>query len=346
MNPARSQTPFAALPKAELHLHLEGSIAPATAALLAARNGFKVNEREATRRYNYTDFNGFLEAFKWVTKFLQTPEDYSLILHRLIDDLLRQNVVYAEVTTSIGVMLKRRQNVEANFAAMRETAQRARDRGLQIQWIFDAARQFGPASAMEVAQLAARLQMGGVVAVGMGGDELAYAAEVFRAAFTFARSEGLHVVAHAGEIGGPDSIQDAIERLGAERIGHGIAAIRDPALMDSLAARRIPLENCISSNFRTGALARQLEKADPKAEDHPLKTFFDRGMRIVLSSDDPAMFHTSLLSEYEKAAALGFQTNELVRLAQMSFEDAFLPPKEKRSLLESFQSRAKSLGLL
>jgi adenosine deaminase len=346
MNPARSETPFAALPKAELHLHLEGSIAPTTAALLATRNGFTVNEREATRRYSYTDFNGFLDAFKWVTKFLQTPEDYSLILHRLIDDLLRQNVLYAEITTSVSVMLKRGQNVEANFAAMRETAQRARDRGLQIQWIFDAARQFGPASAMEVAQLAARLQMGGVVAFGMGGDELAYPAEDFRAAYTFARSEGLHVVAHAGEIGGPDSIQDAIERLGAERIGHGIAAIRDPALMDSLAARRIPLENCISSNFRTGALARQLEKTDPKAEDHPLKTFFDRGMRIVLSTDDPAMFHTNLLSEYEKAAALGFQTNELVRLAQMSFEDAFLPPEEKRSLLESFQSRAKSLGLL
>jgi len=346
MTPARSGTPFAALPKAELHLHLEGSIAPATAALIATRNGFTISEREASRRYNYTDFNGFLDAFKWVTKFLQTPEDYSLVLHRLTDELLSQNVVYAEVTTSVGVMLKRGQNVEANFTALRETAERARARGLQIQWIFDAARQFGPAAAMEVAQLASRLQIGGVVAFGMGGDELAYPAEDFRAVYTFARSEGLHLVAHAGEVGGPDSIQDAIERLGAERIGHGIAAVRDPALMDSLAARRIPLENCISSNLRTGALARQLDKTGPQAEDHPLKKFFDCGMRVVLSTDDPAMFHTDLLSEYDKAAALGFQTSELVRLAQMSFEAAFLPPEDKRSLLESFQSRAKALGLL
>ncbi len=346
MNPARSETPLAALPKAELHLHLEGSIAPALAALLATRNGFAVNEREATRHYNYTDFNGFLDAFKWVTKFLQQPEDYSLVVHRLADQLLQQNVVYAEVTTSIGVMLKRGQSVEANFAAMRESTERARARGLHIQWIFDATRQFGPAAAMEVAQLAARMQIGGVVAFGMGGDELAYPAEDFRAVYAFARSEGLHVVAHAGEVGGPDSIQDAIERLGAERIGHGIAALLDEALMDSLAARRIPLENCISSNLRTGALARQLEKADPQVEDHPLKKFFDRGMRVVLSTDDPAMFHTDLLSEYKKAASLGFQTGELVRLAQMSFEAAFLSPEEKRSLLESFQSRAKSLGLL
>lgn len=346
MNTAGPETPFAALPKAELHLHLEGSIAPATASLLAARHGFKVDEQEAARRYHYTDFNGFLEAFKWMTKLLQTPEDYSLIVRRLTDELIRQNVVYAEVTVSIGVMLKRGQSAEANFAAIRETAERARAKGLQIQWIFDAARQFGPTPAMEVAQLAARMQPAGVVAFGMGGDELAYPAEDFRAVYTFARGEGLHLVVHAGEVGGPEAIQDAIERLGAERIGHGIAALRDPALMDSLAARRIPLENCISSNLRTGALARQLEKTNPKVEDHPLKKFFDRGMRVVLSTDDPAMFHTDLLSEYRKAASLGFETGELVRLAQASFEAAFLSPEEKRSLLEAFQSRAKSLGLL
>jgi aminodeoxyfutalosine deaminase len=346
MGPTKLDALIATLPKAELHLHLEGSIAPSTVSVLAARRSVAVGPKEAAKRYAYQDFAGFLETFKWATNFLQTPEDYSLITHRLADELLRQHIVYAEVTLSVGVILRRQQDVQANFAAIRETAERTRTKGLQMTWIFDATRQFGPAAAMEVATWAARLQSSGVVAFGMGGDELAYPASDFRAAYEFARNAGLHAVVHAGEIGGPAAVRDAVTLLGAERIGHGIAAMHDPELMDWLRTRRIPLEICPTSNLATGALARQLGKPEARIEEHPLKMLFDRGVPVTLSSDDPAMFHTNLLREYAHAASLGFSNSDIVRLAENSFQAAFLPPEEKRPLLEMFQQRTKSLELV
>jgi aminodeoxyfutalosine deaminase len=337
---------IAALPKAELHLHLEGAVAPETVIILAGRHGVSLNAESVATRFAYSNFNGFLEAFKWVTSLLQTPEDYSLASHRLMDDLIRQKVVYAEITLSVGVMLWRKLAVEKIFAALRETADRAAERGLQIYWIFDATRQFGPVAAMEVATLAARLQMGGVVAFGMGGDELSVPARDFLAAYQFARTQGLHLVAHAGEVGGPSSVREVVEVLGAERVGHGIAAARDPALADWLVARRIPLEVCPTSNLRTGALAGQLAKSEASLKDHPLRALFVRGVRVTLSTDDPAMFQTDLLAEYGHAVSMGFTPAEIVRLAESSFQVAFLPPEEKRPLLEMFQAEAKSLGLV
>ena len=344
-SPVGLESLLAALPKAELHLHLEGSISPETASALALRHGVTVSPQEVAARYAYKDLLGFLEAFKWVTSYLIAPEDYGHIAARLAAELLRQNVVYAEVTISVGVMLWRKQNVADNFAAIREAAERARGLGLRLNWIFDATRQFGAGAAMQVAQWAARCQADGVLALGMGGDELAFPASDFRAAYEFARSEGLHLVAHAGEVGGPDSIRGVVDQLGAERVGHGIAALRDPELISSLAARRIPLENCIASNVRTGALAKQLDKSEALATEHPLKTFLDGGLRVVLSTDDPAMFHTDLISEYKHAAALGLSPRDLARLARMSFEASFLPPEEKRAFLDVFDTRARELAL-
>jgi aminodeoxyfutalosine deaminase len=346
MDSAKTDALVAALPKAELHLHLEGSIAPATAAALAARHGAPLTAEEVTAHYEYQDFDGFIEAFKWVTAYLRAPEDFGFIVDRLTDALLRQNVVYAEVTLSVGVMLLRKQNPEDNFASILQAGARARARGLRLEWIFDAARQFGPKDAMEVAEWAARCQQGDIIAFGLGGDELAFPASDFRPAYDLARKHGMRSVVHAGEIGGPEEIRAAIEDLGAERIGHGIAALHDPALMDFLTARRIPLENCIASNFCTGALAKQLGKREPQPLDHPLKMFFDRGVPVVLSTDDPAMFHTNLLSEYRHAAALGLGPRDIVRLARMSLEHSFLPPEEKVALLAKFQARANSLGLV
>ena len=143
-----------------------------------------------------------------------------------------------------------------------------------------------------------------------------------RPVYDQAAALGLHRLIHAGEIGGPEKIREAVELLGAERIGHGIAAINDPSLMDLLADRRIPLEICPQSNIRTGALALQLGRA-ARMEDHPLPALFRHGIPIVLSTDDPAMFHTTLRNEYEQAHQLGMTENELQRLAQMSFDFAF-----------------------
>ena len=151
---------------------------------------------------------------------------------------------------------------------------------------------------------------------------------------------------HAGEVGGPDQIRDAINFLGAERIGHGIAAIRDPELMSLLAERHIPLEICPSSNVRTGALAEQLGKKQARVFDHPLPTFVRQGIPVTLATDDPAMFHTSLFREFSIARAIGLEMKEVVNVARSGFERAFLSPPEKQLLLDHFDAKAKAVGLL
>src|SRR5580700_10811121 len=195
---SRQPTPIDKLPKAELHLHLEGAILPQTAIELAARHGVALTLEDVAARYSYSDFRGFLETFKWVTSFLRSPEDYALITRNLAEELVKQNVIYAEITISAGVMLRRTQNVEANFQAICEVAESVPFSRLKTAWIFDATRQFGHDAAMEVARWATKLQPCGVVALGMGGDELAFPTVNFRPAFDYARQQGLHTVCHAG----------------------------------------------------------------------------------------------------------------------------------------------------
>ncbi|HVB34524.1 MAG TPA: adenosine deaminase [Patescibacteria group bacterium] len=346
MNQATLASALATLPKAELHLHLEGSIAPETVVSLAARHGVEVSVEEVAARYRYHDFAGFLDAYKWVTAFLRRPEDYRLIADELFEHLLGQNVIYAEITLSAGVMLRRGQDVAANFSAVRAAAERAAKQGLRVQWIMDAVRQFGPGEAMEAARWAVRLAPEGVVAFGIGGDELSLPASRFREVYEFARGGGLHALAHAGEIGGPEIVREAIDLLGVERIGHGLGVLHDPDLMDQLAENGLTLEICPSSNLRTGALGRQLGASAAGIESHPLKSFFDRGLRLALSTDDPAMFETDLLGEYEAAARMGFSPTELARLVEMSFDSAFLPETGRREYIDQVRRQAAALGLL
>jgi aminodeoxyfutalosine deaminase len=344
--PFRQPTILDSLPKAELHLHLEGAIRPETAVELASRHGADITLERVAARYNFTDFAGFIETFKWVTALLRDPEDYAVITRNLLEDLVRQNVVYAEITVSAGVMLLRNQSVEANFAAIAEAARSVRYSRLRTSWIFDCVRQLGADSAMKVARAAVQLQNAGVIAFGMGGDELAIPAANFRPAFDFARAQGLRLVCHAGEIGGPESVRDAVEILAAERIGHGIALMHDPAFAESLAARHIVLENCLTSNLCTGALAKQTGKPGATLADHPLPKLLSSGSLVTLSTDDPGIFSTDLLTEYSRAALLGLSSQQLLHLAEQSFNAAFLPPADKRRLLENFRAAAKSAALL
>jgi len=316
-------------------LHLEGSIQPATVCALTARHGILLSEDEVRQRYTYRDFIGFIDAFKWVSSFLREPRDFALIARDLCEHLLTQNVVYAEVTLSVGVMLLRKQQPEANFEAILRAVEPFEKRGLRLNWVFDAARQFGAGAAMEVVRAAECSGSESIVAFGIGGDEMSVATREFRPVYEQAANNGLHLLMHAGEVGGPDKIREAIELLGAERIGHGIAAAQDPALMDLLADRRIPLEICPQSNIRTGALAKQLSIPDAKIERHPLPQLWRHGIPVVLSTDDPAMFHTTLLAEYENAAKMGLSEIELAQLAEMSFAHAFLTEAEKLALRKS-----------
>jgi aminodeoxyfutalosine deaminase len=334
------------LPKAELHLHLEGMLRPHRVKSLAQKYSVSLEDDELASRYNLRGFSQFLELFKWATSFLREPDDYAQLAQDAATALHQQSVVYAEITLSVGVMLLRKQNVAANFAALREVFVRnhAAGTGPQVQFIFDAVRQFGPTPAMEVARLAAELRNADVVAFGLGGDELSLSLSDFRKAYAYAAQHGLHLVAHAGETGGPEQVQDAIELLNVERIGHGIAAIRSPALMNTLATRKIPLEICLTSNLCTNALSIQLNSAHSRIALHPLAKFFRQGIPVTLSTDDPAMFNTTLLEEYSAALQVGLSTSELLTINRNAFEHAFLPDGTRQSYLTQLDHFSRRSG--
>jgi len=296
------------LEKAELHVHLEGSIEPETLHAIAPH----LSHEEIRERYRYEDFQGFLKSFAWVMEQLQTPEHYRLATRALAERLARENVKYAEILLSAGVILWRRQEFAPIYEAVREEAARSE---VEIWWLLDGVRQFGVEAVMRVAELAAERVGRGVVGFGIGGDEARGPAEWFKEVFAFAAARGLRLVAHAGETTGPESIWGALE-LGAERIGHGIQAIEDPALLKHLRDRQIPLEICISSNVATGAVR--------SLEEHPVWRLYEAGVPIILNTDDPAMFHTTLTREYELAAeAFGFSEEELRGIAENGFRYAF-----------------------
>jgi aminodeoxyfutalosine deaminase len=321
------------LPKAELHLHLEGAIAPGTLIELRKRHGKHSERGEIEQLYGYDDFNGFLMAFKTVTEDLQTPEDYEFITYRLIERLQAQNVMHAEVYVSAGICLWRKQDFAAIFEGLERGRQRGeRDFGISLLWIFDAVRQFGPGAAQEVFEWAARYRDRNVAAIGIGGDEQKAPPELFRDAYAYAADHGLHLTAHAGEYAGPESIWGALN-LRAERIGHGLTAGQDPELVEELSSRQIPVEICLTSNVRTGCC--------PSLNAHPVRRYFDQGMMITLNSDDPAMFGTSLSREYQLAQDnFGFTDEHLRELARNSFEASFLPAEKKLAFLNLFDAAA------
>ena len=280
---------------AELHLHLEGSVPAADLGL---------------DPYQYTGFSGFLQCFKSVVQCLNTPQDYARITRALLRELQTAGIDYAEVTLSAGVVLWKGQDLRAVFEAMREACA-----GANIQWHMDAVRQFGAPAAMQVARIAAEYAGAGVVSFGIGGDERAGPAEWFKDVFRFARDRGLRLTAHAGESDGPASIWQALA-IGAERIGHGIRAIEDAALVRHLARHQIPLEVCLSSNVLTGVV--------PLIEEHPARRLYQAGVPITLNTDDPAIFGTTLAREFEIAREkLGFTPEELDHVAANAYRFRF-----------------------
>jgi aminodeoxyfutalosine deaminase len=322
------------LPKAELHLHLEGAIEPATLLELKKRHGHaNATLAEVEQLYNYEDFSGFLMAFKDVTELLKMPEDYELITYRLMERLKSENVLHAEVYVSVGVCLWRKQDFDSIFEGLERGRTRGEhDFGISLLWIFDAVRQFGAEKAQAVAELAVRYRDRNVVGFGIGGDERKGAPELFREVYGYAAENGLRLTAHAGESAGPESIWGALN-VKAERIGHGLTAWQDPELVEELSQRQVPVEICVTSNLRTGCCSGIAE--------HPVKNYFDHGMMITLNTDDPAMFRTSLTREYQLVQeAMGFTDEHLRELARNSFEAAFLPAERKLHFLNSFDSLA------
>jgi aminodeoxyfutalosine deaminase len=291
--------------KAELHVHLEGSIGAET--LLAIDPSLTRDEIEANLKCG--SFSEFLQGYIWVSKKLENPQHYALATRHLLESLASQGVTYAEITLSAGVVLWKQQDLAAIYDAVWQESQRS---SVRTFWILDAIRQFGAEKGMDVAKFAVSRRDEGTVAYGIGGDEVRGPAHWFRDVFAYARDGGLHLVCHAGETAGPESVLGALA-IGAERIGHGIAAARDPALMAQLRDDNVPLEVCISSNVCTGAVA--------SLEEHPVRTLYDAGVPITINTDDPAFFRTTLTREYELAEkTFGLPVDEM---AANSFRYAF-----------------------
>ena len=321
------------LPKAELHLHLEGAVAPATLLELRRQHGEQSTMGETESLFHYTDFSSFLMAFKEVSSHLRGPDDYELVTYRLMQQLKEETVLHAEVYVAVGVCLYRKQDFAAIFEGLeRGRARGARDFGVSLLWIFDATRHFGVEEAQKVFELAEHYKNRHVVGVGIGGDEQKAPPELFRSVYAYAEDHGLRLTAHAGETASPESIWGALN-LHAERIGHGLSAAQDPDLVEELAYRQIPVEICITSNLRTGCCK--------TAAEHPVKSYFDQGLMITLNSDDPALFGTSLAREYQFAQdTYGFTDEHLRELARNSFEASFLPAEKKLELLSLFDAAA------
>ena len=322
------------LPKAELHLHLEGTVDPPTLSELSRRHptplstennrytniadsGRVFTEEEARELYNYTNFTGFLLAFKAVTERLRTADDFELVTWRMMQKLREQNVRHAEVYVSVGVVHWRGGDFLPLFEGLERGRERGeRDFGVSVSWIFDAVRHFGVDEAERVVEEAIRLKDRNVVGIGLGGDERRAPPEQFRDVYALARDAGLRLTVHAGETVGPESIWGALRELKADRIGHGLHAVEDPVLVRYLAEHQVPVEVCISSNVLTGCCT--------SLDRHPVRKLFDAGVLITLNTDDPEMFHTTLNQEYQIAQQVcGFSDDELRQVAENSFRAAF-----------------------
>ncbi len=321
------------LPKAELHLHLEGTVTPATLAELSQRHdATPITLAEAEALYQFTDFTGFIEAFKAVTRQLIHPDDYELAAWRMCQHLAEQGVVHAEVYISVGVIYMWRNHDPACFEPIFAGLERARQRaeselGLSLYWIFDAVRHFTVPEAERVFRKAIELrgEFPAIIGIGLGGDERRTGSEPFRSLYSEARAAGLRLTNHAGETTGPEAIWEALG-IGSERLGHALSAIQDSALLEELKSREIPLELNPTSNVRTGVCT--------SFGDHPLRRYFDTGLLVTLNSDDPAFFGSDIANEYLQAHTVqGFTREELRQLAANSIRASFLPETSKQPWL-------------
>jgi aminodeoxyfutalosine deaminase len=335
---------IAGLPKAELHVHHVGSASPAIVSELAMRHPGKVpfDPDELRAFFEFRDFAHFVEVYLAVVDLLRTDEDIRYLTYEVARELAQgQQVKYAELTctpyTSVlpddpdhGIP------IEAYTEALEDARVAAeRDFGIVLRWIYDIPGESGMPAADATLSFATNQRVDALLGFGLGGPEIGVSRAQFKPHFDAARRVGLHSVPHAGETTGPETVWDALQILGAERIGHGTSAAQDEKLLDHLAQHKIPLEVCPSSNVATRAVA--------SLDEHPITVFRDAGVTLTVNSDDPSMFGTSLNAEYEIAARLlDLDTGGVADLARTAVRTSFAPQDLKVSLLAEIDEYAKA----
>ncbi|MGW3011473.1 adenosine deaminase [Streptomyces sp. NPDC001219] len=330
---------IAGLPKAELHVHHVGSASPRIVAELAARHPDSAvpTDPEALADYfTFRDFAHFIQVYLSVVDLIRDAEDVRLLTYEVARDMARQQIRYAELTLT-PFSSTRRGIPDGAFVEAIEDARKAAEAelGVVLRWCFDIPGEAGLEAAEETARIACDLQPEGLVSFGLGGPEIGVPRPQFKPYFDRARAAGLHSVPHAGETTGPGTIWDALNDLGAERIGHGTSATQDPRLLAHLAEHRIPLEVCPTSNIATRAVR--------TLEEHPLKEMVAAGVPVTINSDDPPMFGTDLNTEYAVAARLlGLDTHGLAGLARNAVAASFMDGAAKARLTAEIDSYTAS----
>lgn len=321
---------FQAIPKIELHLHLEGAIPfEALYNLIKKYDGVsQVPDIQALKaHFVYQDFPHFLETWNWKNQFIREYEDFTYIAEETAKDLCRQNIRYVEAFYSPADVMAQGLEAQEITVAIRRGLAKVPD--IEINLITDLVRNIAPEVAERILESVCEVKNYGVIGIGLGGAEHQFPAKIFTATYEKAAKAGFHLTAHAGEASGADSIWSAIRNLKAERIGHGTRAEEDPVLLEYLVEHRLPLEMCPISNVKT--------KVVPSIEQHPIRKYYEKGILVTVNTDDPKMFGNSLVDEYcalhEK---LGFSVSEINKIILDTIDASWLEAKEKIAFKEYF----------
>ncbi len=322
------------VPKIELHLHLEGSISPAMFLRLARRNGVRLpadTEAGMAKLFQYRHFGDFLTTFMQLVQALRTGQDFAESAYELSHQLADQGIIYAEVMLSVAQYINRGIDLsEVVQGAAEGFARGQQERGTAVQLVFDYGRQFGVDGAWRAFEAALR-HRDVVAGFSIGGDELRYPPEIYAEVFAAAHAHGVPVMAHAGEVAGPESVWGAIDALGVQRIGHGIRSVDDPTLLDTLRQRNITLDVCLTSNLMTGAVS--------SLAAHPLRQLLQAGVPLTLNTDDPSFFHTTLIEEYQRAARhCGLTIDDLATTLRTAANAAFLPDLARQQVRQQIEA--------
>ena len=323
-----------AIPKIELHLHLEGAIPLETLFNLIQSQGKDTsikNLNDLRKKLTYIDFAHFIEIWIWKNSFIQQEKDFEPIAYQVLASLSKQNVKYVEAFYSPGDYFKQGMSTPGITEYLIKGKQKAyHDFGIQSELILDVIRGDGIEIAMQRLKQVTPYLGKGVIGIGLGGSEQKYPADPYVSVYQEAKERGFRLTAHAGEAAGAESIWTVIEKLGVERIGHGFRAYEDPKLLARLKQKQIPLEMCLISNLRTGVC--------PSLDVHPIKQYFKQGLMVTVNSDDPTMFNTNISQEYlALVQKLGFTIKDLKRLSLNSIKASFLSEPNKQIMKSRFE---------
>lgn len=321
------------IPKAELHVHEEAVLRLNTIKKVYERSfGKSISSGELSSLFKYKDLSGFLDSFIKIQSYFTDINDLKFLFEDFADYLEDNNIVYCETFFSPTSHLKKGWDFSQMIGLVSKSIEKIqKERKRTVRLIIDVSRSFGLENAMHNLDLVLKEKSPYIIGIGLGGNEAKGPAQEFISVFEKARKNGLHVVAHAGEVCGSSSVDDAIEKLGAERIGHGISSCKDDALMKKIVERRIPMEICPTSNVFTRQLVTDLRK-------HPVRELYDRGAVVTINTDDPAFFKVSLIEEYWNIYyKLRFKLDDIKVLIENSFTSSFAEQKEIKKYLSDFE---------